>query len=168
MKRYFIIIAIAIVGLLTAACGPSKQDLQWEDALKGYWKPINEETGATCTSIPFYHFGDDANGSTRYYKYSRTDTMLWEVRRKQLNIYYKEAVDGYYIGYNQYNSRSLIHIREVSDTMILVSQLFNSGYQSDYALVRITPDDYYYATSINDTTKNPENNHENDNNNTFK
>lgn len=166
MKHYIIVIAIATIGLMSVACGPSDLDLQWEDALKGYWKPINEESGEICTSIPFYHFGDDANGATRYYKYSKTDTMLWEVRRKQLNIYYKEAVDGYYIGYNQYNSRALMHIREVSDTIIRVSQLFNSGYQSDYALVRMTPEEFYYTTNINDTVV--ENNHENDNNNTFK
>lgn len=148
MKRYLVVFVIALIGLLSVKCGPSDLDLQWEDSLKGYWKPINEETGEICSSIPFYHFGDSAKGATRFYRYESTDTMLWEVRRRQMNIYYEKAVDGYYIGYNQYNSRSLMHIRQVTDTMILVSQLFNSGFQSDYALVPITEEEFYTIKTI--------------------
>ena len=76
--------------------------------------------------------------------------MVWEIRRKQLNIYYKEAVSGYNIGYNQYNSRALIHIRKVAENEVLVSQLYNSGAQSDYKLLRITPEEFY--SSYVDTT----------------
>lgn len=163
MKRYLVVFVVALIGLLSVKCGPSDLDLQWEDSLKGYWKPINEETGEICSSIPFYHFGDSAHGATRFYRYDRTDTMLWEVRRRQMNIYYEEAVDGYYIGYNQYNSRSLMHIRQVIDTMILVSQLFNSGFQSDYALVPITEEEFYTIKSIKpeEDTGNTGNNNDN-------
>ena len=88
-------------------------------------------------------FGDSANGASKYYKYNYTDTLKWEVRRKQMNIYYSKAVEGYYIGYNQYNSRSLMHIRKVEENEVSVSQLYNSGVQSDYKLVRITPEEFY-------------------------
>ena len=145
MKRFLMLVVIASLTLLIlqTGCGPSDTDLEWQETLKGYWKPVNEETGELCTSIPLFHFGDSANGATKYYKYDYTDTMKWDVRRKQMNIYYKKAVDGYYIGYNQYNSRSLMHIRKVSQNEVSVSQLYNSGVQSDYKLVRITPEQFY-------------------------
>ncbi len=146
-KRVIILSAVVFSVLLMvfSGCGPSATDLEWEGTLKGYWKPVNEESGERYTAIPYYHFGDDAQGATKYYKYETTDTMVWEIRRKQLNIYYKEAVSGYNIGYNQYNSRALIHIRKIAENEVLVSQLYNSGAQSDYKLVRITPDDFYYS-----------------------
>jgi hypothetical protein len=153
MKRFFLITILAsmlIAMSIATGCGPSATDLEWEETLKGYWKPVNEETGELCTSIPYYHFGDDANGATKYYKYNYTDTMKWEVRRKQMNVYYTKAVDGYYIGYNQYNSRSLMHIRNVSQNEVSMSQLYNSGVQSDYKLVRITAEEFYSVQS--DTT----------------
>ena len=155
MKKMFLILAIALCSMVLAflsGCGPSKTDLEWEGVLKGYWKPLNEETGELCTSIPYFHFGDSAHGATKYYKYDYTDTMLWEIRRKQMNIYYEKAVDGYYIGYNQYNSRAMIHIRSVSENEVKMSQLFNSGLQSDYKLVRITPEEFYSVYT--DTTGN--------------
>ena len=155
MKKLFLILVVALCPALfvfMSGCGPSKTDLEWEGVLKGYWKPLNEETGELCTSIPYYHFGDSAHGATKYYKYDYTDTMLWEVRRKQMNVYYEKAVDGYYIGYNQYNSRSMMHIREVSENEVRMSQIFNSGYQTDYKLVRITPEEFYSIYS--DTTDN--------------
>lgn len=155
MKKLFLILTIALCSMalvFLSGCGPSKTDLEWEGVLKGYWKPLNEETGELCTSIPYYHFGDSAHGATKYYKYNYTDTMLWEIRRKQMNIYYEKAVDGYYIGYNQYNSRAMIHIRSVSENEVKMSQLFNSGLQSDYKLVRITPEEFYSVYS--DTTEN--------------
>ena len=149
-NRFTVILGVLAL-LFSVGCGPSKTDLEWEGVLKGYWKPLNEETGELCTSIPYYHFGDSAKGATKYYKYNYTDTMLWEIRRKQMNIYYDEAVDGYYIGYNQYNSRSLMHIRSVSENEVKMSQLFNSGYQTDYKLVRITPEEFY-SSHIDTTT----------------
>lgn len=151
-KKFFILVAAAVSVMLFSfpGCGPSATDLEWEGTLKGYWKPVNEETGERYTAIPYYHFGDDAQGATKYYKYDTTDTMVWEIRRKQLNIYYKEAVSGYNIGYNQYNSRALIHIRKVAENEVLVSQLYNSGAQSDYKLLRITPEEFY--SSYVDTT----------------
>jgi len=145
--------------LFSVGCGPSRTDLEWEETIKGYWKPLNEETGELCTSIPYYHFGDSAKGATKYYKYDYTDTMLWEIRRKQMNIYYDKAVDGYYIGYNQYNSRSLMHIRSVSQNEVRMSQLYNSGYQTDYKLVRITPEEFYSVYT--DTTENSSSGNEN-------
>ncbi len=157
MKKLIIILAIVLPTFVicTTSCGPNRTDLEWESVLKGYWKPLNEETGELCVSIPYFHFGDSANGSSKYYKYDYTDTMKWEVRRKQLNIYYEKAVEGYYIGYNQYNSRALIHVRSVSENEVLMSQLYNSGVQSDYKLVRITPEEYYSVyTGGEDTTQN--------------
>ena len=152
MKRYIcILLAFAAVVLLALRCGPSDTDLEWEETIKGYWKPVNEETGELFTSVPYYHFGDEANGASKYYSYNYTDTMKWEIRRKQMNIYYQQAVDGYYIGYNKYNSRSLMHIRKVSQNEISVSQLYNNGMQSDYKLVRITPEEFYSVPS--DTTE---------------
>lgn len=155
MKNLFLILAVVLCSVavaLLSGCGPSKIDLEWEKTIKGYWKPLNEETGELCTSIPFYHFGDSAQGATKYYKYDYTDTMLWEIRRKQMNVYYEKAVDGYYIGYNQYNSRSMMHIRSVSQNEVRMSQLYNSGYQTDYKLVRITPEEFYSVYT--DTTEN--------------
>ena len=64
----------------------------------------------------------------------------------------EKAVDGYYIGYNQYNSRSMMHIRSVSQNEVRMSQLYNSGYQTDYKLVRITPEEFYSVYT--DTTEN--------------
>ncbi|MBR5982771.1 MAG: hypothetical protein IK025_03485 [Bacteroidales bacterium] len=158
MKRLMFILVIVLPAFIIGitSCGPSKTDLEWESVLKGYWKPLNEETGELCTSVPYYHFGDSANGSSKYYKYDYTDTMKWEIRRKQMNVYYEKAVDGYYIGYNQYNSRSLMHIRSVSENEVLMSQLYNSGVQSDYKLVRITPEEYYsvYTGTVVDTSGN--------------
>ena len=151
-KRFLILLAVlvSVLVMLFPGCGPSAADLEWEESLKGYWRPVNEESGERYTAIPYYHFGDSAQGATKYYKYDTTDTMVWEIRRKQLNIYYKEAVSGYNIGYNQYNSRALIHIRKVAENEVLVSQLYNSGAQSDYKLLRITPEEFY--SSYVDTT----------------
>ena len=163
MSRFVLVMGVFAM-LFAVGCGPSRTDLEWEETLKGYWKPLNEETGELCTSIPFYHFGDSAQGATKYYKYDYTDTMMWEIRRKQMNVYYKKAVDGYYIGYNQYNSRSMMHIRGVSENEVKMSQLFNSGYQTDYKLVRITPEEFYSVYI--DTTENSSSsggNHEIDN-----
>lgn len=152
MKKSVIILAIMVASAVLATmsgCGPSSTDLEWEETIKGYWKPINEETGELCTSIPYYNFGDNANGATKYYKYTETDTMKWEIRRKQMNVYYNESVKGYNIGYNQYNSRSLMHIRSIDENEVKMSQLYNSGFQTDYKLVRITPEEFYSA--YNDT-----------------
>lgn len=167
MKRKKIIFYLffAVVAIFFSSCGPSEADLQIEDSLKGYWKPINEETGEACTGVPYYHFGDEAQGSTRYYTYSTTDTMVWEVRRRQLNIYYHESVEGYQVGYNQYNSRSLLHIRSTEGDQIKVSQMFYNGFQSDYILVRITPEAYYAIAGGN--SEEEENNRPNNNDNTF-
>ena len=163
-NRFTVILGVLAL-LFSVGCGPSKTDLEWEETLKGYWKPLNEETGELCTSIPYYHFGDSAHGATKYYKYDYTDTMLWEIRRKQMNVYYDKAVDGYYIGYNQYNSRSLMHIRGVSENEVKMSQLFNSGYQTDYKLVRITPEEFYSVYV--DTTGNSSGNENHNIDNTF-
>ncbi len=169
MKRYlkFMIFAVIPMCLIFCKCGPSETDLLWEEKLKGYWKPVNEETGEQSASIPFYHFDDEAQGASRYYRYSRTDTLLWEVRRKQLNVYYKKAVDGYHIGYDRYNSRSLMHIRSISDNEICISQLYNNGYQSDYKLVRITPEEFYTSTELDDNQTEEDNNKPDNNDNTF-
>lgn len=144
-KRVFILLVVAVSALLVSfwGCGPSSTDIEWEETIKGYWEPLNEETGELCKSVPYYHFGDSAKGATKYYKYDSTDTMLWEIRRKQMNIYYEETVSGYNIGYNQYNSRALMHIRSISENEVKMSQLYSSGYQLDYKLVRITPEEFY-------------------------
>lgn len=149
------ILIFVLAALFTYGCGPSATDRELESSIKGYWKPINENSGELCTSIPFYHFGDSAKGATKYYKFDYTDTMLWEIRRRQMNVYYEEAVDGYYIGYNQYNSRALIHIRSISENEVRMSQLFNSGYQTDYKLVRITPEEFYapYTDTVAGTSE---------------
>ncbi len=36
-----------------------------------------------------------------------------------------------------------MHVRSVSENEVKISQLYNSGVQSDYKLVRITPEEYY-------------------------
>ncbi|MBO4614293.1 MAG: hypothetical protein J5709_04180 [Bacteroidales bacterium] len=159
MKKGIVILATIVASTLLATmsgCGPSSNDLEWEATIKGYWKPINEETGELCTSIPYYHFGDSANGATKYYKYTKTDTMKWEIRRKQMNVYYSEAVKGYNVGYNQYNSRSLMHIRGINENEVKMSQLYNSGFQSDYKLVRITPEEFYSAYNDTATSSEPQ------------
>jgi hypothetical protein len=153
MRRKILILLVIVLPVVLSffsGCGPTATDREWEDSIKGYWKPVNEESGELCKTIPYYHFGDSAQGATKYYKNNYTDTMVWEIRRKQMNIYYKEAVSSYNIGYNQYNSRALIHIRKVAENEVLVSQLYNSGAQSDYKLVRITPEQFY--SSYVDTT----------------
>ena len=58
-----------------------------------------------------------------------------------------------------------MHIREFSDSVIKVSQLYNSGYQSDYQLVRIDSLEFYTLQNFDDTTENDNNNIED---NTFK
>ena len=67
MKRLVIILAIVLPAFVisTTSCGPSRTDLEWEGVMKGYWKPLNEDTGELCTSIPYFHFGDNANGSSK-------------------------------------------------------------------------------------------------------
>lgn len=156
MIRKVFIAVVAAAAMAFAGCGPSATDIEWEETIKGYWKPVNEETGELSTSIPYYHFGYNANGASRYYKLNYTDTLVWEIRRKQMNIYYKEAVKGYYIGYNQYNSRSLMHIRNISENEVSLSQLYNNGAQSDYKLVRITPEEFYatYTDTVNNESGN--------------
>ena len=47
-----------------------------------------------------------------------------------------------------------MHVRSVSENEVKISQLYNSGVQSDYKLVRITPEEYYSVyTGDVDTTQ---------------
>lgn len=141
MKRIlllsFVIMAVAIVG-----CKQTEFDIECEKVLMGYWDSVNAKD-SSITDMPMYYFGDSAVGATRLISIKRVDTCAWDIYRRQINIYYEESVNGYYVGYNQYNSRSLIHVEEFTDTLIHVAQLYSSGWQTDYYLKRITPEKFY-------------------------
>ncbi len=118
-------------------CGESDADLEQQEKMIGYWKPVNSQ-GNDIPEIPKYVFLENNRGVSIYEPFNSTDSFGWEVRRKQLKIYYDKAPD-YYIGYDNYNTRSLFKIKEFTDTAMYVIQFFSTGYQKEYYLKRFQP-----------------------------
>jgi hypothetical protein len=136
LKALVFLIFIAF-GFFFTNCGQTDADLEQQEKMIGNWKPVNSQ-GDDIPEIPKYVFLENNRGVSIYEPFNSTDSFGWEVRRNQLKIYYDKA-PGYYIGYDNYNTRSLFKIKEFTDTAMYVIQFFSTGYQKEYYLKRFQP-----------------------------
>jgi hypothetical protein len=138
MRKNSFIIILVIIGLsqFLVFCGKTETDLQWEEDIKAFWIPVGDDN-QVAVELPSYLFMDDNRGVSYYTSFEVADSFNWEIKRGQLKIYYDEA-PVYYIGYDKYNSRSLMKIKSFNDndTIIDVVMFFSSGYQKDFYLVK--------------------------------
>lgn len=144
IKILILLCLIVLVALFTN-CGKSDTDVEWEERIIGYWKPVNSNM-QDIQEIPKYIFLKDNRGASFYEPFNSTDSFGWEIKRGQLKIYYDNPPQ-YYIGYDNYNTRSLFKIEEFSDTIISIIQFFSTGFQKEYKLKR------YYVENEEDNLK---------------
>jgi hypothetical protein len=139
MNRTFVIVLIGIgFAFIFASCKQTDEDINHESMLIGDWYAV-DNNGDTLNSynVPQYHFDTANNGFSS--GNNSTDDFKWEVRRGQIKIFY-ETAPPYYIGYDKYNSQSLMRIVEISENWFEVTQFYSDGFQSDLTFNRITED----------------------------
>ena len=129
------LLLLTISFVLFTGCGQTDTDIEHEAMLIGSWYPVDTD-GDTLESynVPQYHFDTDHNGYSK--GNNSEDEFKWEVRRGQIKIYYDKAPD-YHIGYDKYNSQSLMRIKEITENWFEVTQFYSDGFQSDLKFNRI-------------------------------
>ncbi|MDY0160344.1 MAG: hypothetical protein RBR64_03300 [Bacteroidales bacterium] len=134
ISSFLLLLTISFV--LFTGCGQTDTDIEHEAMLIGSWYPVDTD-GDTLESynVPQYHFKKNNEGFSQGNS-SAEDEFKWEVRRGQIKIYYDKAPE-YYIGYDKYNSQSLMRIKEITENWFEVSQFYSDGFQSDLKFNRI-------------------------------
>lgn len=139
MKKLILYIVLAaLVSAFFAGCGQTDEDLVQMESILGNWQPL-DSNGDIIIDVPLYTFETDNNGSSKLL--NTTDTFKWEIRRGQLKIYY-ETAPSYYIGYDRYNSRSLMKILEVNQNTFKVTQFYSDGFQREITFHRYDIDEW--------------------------
>lgn len=130
-----LVLFLLAFAVLFSGCGQTEEDIEHETMLIGSWYPVGND-GDTLVSynVPQYHFDTDHNGYSK--GNNSEDEFKWEVRRGQIKIYYDKAPD-YHIGYDKYNSQSLMRIKEITENWFEVTQFYSDGFQSDLKFNRI-------------------------------
>lgn len=109
MKHVFYISLMVLLAMLFLnSCGQTDEDIAQTEIVLGCWKPVDNQ-GNIVIDVPIYMFDTANNGNSQLY--DKSDDFKWEIKRGQLKIYY-ETAPAYYIGYDKYNSRSLMRIRK--------------------------------------------------------
>ena len=140
IKRFLIIsISFASLAFVFFSCGQTEEDLQYQVMLLGDWYAV-DNNGDTLNSfsVPEYHFDTATNGFST--GDNSSDDFRWEVRKGQIKIFYERA-PSYYIGYDKYNSQSLMKLNEITEDWFEVTQFYSDGFQSDLKFHRISEDD---------------------------
>lgn len=126
-----------LILLVLSSCNSTDNDKIWSEKMFGYWAAVDTE-GNNLADVPFYKF--EANNKGKSFgsaNFNNADSFKWEVVRKQLKIYYFNP-PSYYIAYDKYNMRSLLLIDNFSDTLINVTQFYNTGYQRVFELKKFS------------------------------
>jgi hypothetical protein len=133
-----VLILIGIFFIAFSACKKTEKDLEWEGMLiDKIWEPVGLD-GTRIMFMPILEFNDDNRGKSYLHKDSEhKDNFGWEIRRKELRLYYDKAPMEYQIGQDKYNSKALFRINSVSDNEIKVTHLAQSGYETEYLFRKI-------------------------------
>ncbi len=137
--RLSILISLFMTVLLLSSCGKTELDKEWEEILIGKWAAYNSE-GQRIPTLPRYEFKEKTRGATWIVE-GAVDSLSWEIKRKQIKVFYDNPPNGYYVAYDQYHIRSLYRIHEASQDEIKITMYRYGGYQLDFYLKRISPDD---------------------------
>ncbi len=131
MKTKQILTSLLTILMLTSliACKPSTEDLRMSEDILGCWQ-ARDKNGNPQIGIPYYYFDTDNKGFTTLDGVEK-DNMKWEIKKKQLNVFYEQSVANYTIGYDNYNSRSLFRIKSVTTEKFKATIFYHSGLQSD-------------------------------------
>jgi len=133
----FIPLIIILAACLFSSCGQTDEDIAHTEMVLGYWKPVDSE-GNIVIDVPLYMFDTANNGYSQLL--NETDTFKWEIKRGQLKVYY-ETAPSYYIGYDKYNSRSQMKIKEVNTDSFRVTQFYSDGFQREITFQRYYPEE---------------------------
>jgi hypothetical protein len=140
MKTKIIILTALIISvLLFNYCGKTDLDREWEEILIGQWAPYNSD-GERITTLPKYEFKENTRGATWTIE-GAVDSLSWEITRKQIKVFYDNPPNGYFVAYDQYHIRSLYRVHEASQDEIELTMYRYGGYQMDFVLKRILPEE---------------------------
>ncbi|MDR2835676.1 MAG: hypothetical protein LBV69_05685 [Bacteroidales bacterium] len=137
MIKKAIILIVIVVSLV--GCKKTDQDIEWEQKLIGFqWEPI-DNIGNRIWYVPILEFNEESRGKS-YIRLSseNKDEFGWEIRNKELRLFYDKAPSDYSIGQDQYNSKALFQIKTVSENIVEVAQLTSGGYELSYSFRKIT------------------------------
>jgi hypothetical protein len=136
-KNIISILSALLLVIFFSSCGKTDLDKEWEEKLKGYWVPTGTD-GKEIEYLPKYIFESENNGSSFLTgEYSKRDKFKWEIKRKELNIYYDEAPSGAIdITSDKYGIRTRMRIETFDDTKVSVVLMNFNGYQRTFKLVK--------------------------------
>jgi len=138
MKYKILIILCFILFATLLACKKTKTDLSWEQKLiNNKWEPLSLDK-RRIIYIPIFEFNEGNRGKSYLIEsVEKKDEFGWEIRRKELRLFYDKAPSDYNIGQDKYNSKALFRIKSVNDSIVELTHLSASGYASDYLLRKI-------------------------------
>lgn len=131
-SKNIILIIILLITVSFNSCKKTDTDKEWESKLRGFWVPVNNND-VVYESMPSFVFEGGNKGWSFLDDTTRHDVFKWEIKRKQLKLYYDRA-PSYDIGEDKYNSKALIKINSFEEGKMSVSQFSYGGYQKDYYL----------------------------------
>lgn len=135
-KKLLIIFALGLI--LFSACKKTETDLEWEKSIMGYkWEP-KDKNNNRIYYMPIFEFGEDSRGKS-YLNLNSTDIdeFGWEIRRKQMRLYYDRGPTEYSIGQDKYNSKAIFQVNSIVDSILSMTHLTNTGYEVDYYFYKI-------------------------------
>lgn len=134
-KNIFVIFLLTL--LLFSSCKKTESDIQWEEALTGHsWEP-RTNANARIYYMPILEFGEDNRGKSYLTTNSTVNEFGWEIRQKQMRLYYDEAPSEYSIGQDKYNSKAIFRVNSLKDSVLDVSHLTSTGYEVNYKFYKI-------------------------------
>ncbi len=131
MKTKQILTSLLTALMLTSliACKPSAEDLKMSEDILGCWQ-ARDKNGNPQIGIPYYYFDTDNKGFTTL-DGKEKDNMRWEIKKKQLNVFYDKAPENYFVGYDKYSSRSLFRIKSLNTEKFNATIFYYNGLQAD-------------------------------------
>ena len=138
MKKIFILLIVFIFSITFFACKQTEEDLRWQEILTNKkWETVGTDKKRVAW-MPIFEFNEKNRGKSYLHLQSANkDAFGWEVRRKEMRLYYDKAPMEYQIGQDQYNSKALFRVRSANDSLVEVTHLSKAGYETDYTLRKI-------------------------------
>ena len=138
MKKIFTILIIIVFCTTFFACKQTEEDLRWQEILTSKkWEPIGLDKKRVVL-MPIFEFNENNRGkSYLHLESTNKDEFGWEIRKKEMRLYYDKAAMEYQIGQDQYNSKALFRIRSANDSLVEVTHLSKAGYETNYTLRKI-------------------------------
>ena len=136
---FYLILCFVILFLTVVSCKKTEKDIEWENKLKGFkWEAIDKNNNKMF-NIPIFVFEDNNDGYSYLNEQQEIiDKFGWEIRKKELRLFYDKAPKNYVIGQDKYNSKAIFIIKSFkTDDKVEVSQLTQGDYQLEYSLQKI-------------------------------